>query len=220
MPPASLLSPLQQAFLNGFFQSGIGQSFFLTGGTALAEYYLQHRYSDDLDFFTVDDQAFGLARQEIYRLATVLSVSVESIVTTPTFQRFELAQTGSAAVKLDLVRDVDFQFGAHRKFEAIIVDSLDNIGANKISAIFGRTESKDFVDLYFLLQGGQLLPHLIRDAKAKDSGITEFWLAGMLRQVEALTRLPVMLKPLELGTLQSFFLELADNLLRGIKPAE
>ena len=26
--------------------------FYLTGGTALAEYYLQHRLSEDLDFFS------------------------------------------------------------------------------------------------------------------------------------------------------------------------
>ena len=29
--------------------------FYLTGGTALSGYYLQHRISDDLDFFTEDD---------------------------------------------------------------------------------------------------------------------------------------------------------------------
>jgi hypothetical protein len=33
----------------------------------------------------------------------------------------------------------------------VIVDALENIGANKITAIFGRTDAKDFVDLYFIL---------------------------------------------------------------------
>jgi len=27
-------------------------NFYFTGGTALSKYYLQHRYSDDLDFFS------------------------------------------------------------------------------------------------------------------------------------------------------------------------
>ena len=27
-------------------------NFYLTGGTALAEFYLKHRYSEDLDFFS------------------------------------------------------------------------------------------------------------------------------------------------------------------------
>jgi len=30
----------------------LNKYFFLTGGSALARYYLKHRYSDDLDFFT------------------------------------------------------------------------------------------------------------------------------------------------------------------------
>ncbi len=220
MSAANLLSPLQREFLESFFGTAIGQRFFLTGGTALAQYYLQHRYSDDLDLFTIDDEAFGLARSEIYRLAAGLSVSVESILSTPTFQRFELGRAGDAPVRLDLVRDVDFQFGQRQRFGAVLVDSEENIGANKVSAIFGRTESKDFVDLYFLLQRGQPLPTLIADAKEKDSGITEFWLAGMLRQVEMLNRLPIMLKPLDIATLKSFYLDLADDLLRRIRPAE
>ena len=51
--PDSLLTPLQRRVLTSFFQKGLGErGFYLTGGTALAEFYLHHRYSDDLDFFT------------------------------------------------------------------------------------------------------------------------------------------------------------------------
>ncbi|MEW6607226.1 MAG: nucleotidyl transferase AbiEii/AbiGii toxin family protein [bacterium] len=32
--------------------SAMKNDFFLTGGTALSAFYLQHRYSEDLDFFT------------------------------------------------------------------------------------------------------------------------------------------------------------------------
>jgi hypothetical protein len=37
--------------------------FYLTGGTALAEFYLQHRLSEDLDFFSeqeVESQAIAV----------------------------------------------------------------------------------------------------------------------------------------------------------------
>jgi len=30
----------------------ISHNFYLSGGTALAEFYLQHRWSEDLDFFS------------------------------------------------------------------------------------------------------------------------------------------------------------------------
>jgi hypothetical protein len=46
MAQPKILTPLQFEFLNIFFQQPVGQKFFLTGGTALAEYYLQHRFSE------------------------------------------------------------------------------------------------------------------------------------------------------------------------------
>ncbi len=33
----------------------ICEQFYLTGGTALAEFFLQHRLSEDLDFFSEND---------------------------------------------------------------------------------------------------------------------------------------------------------------------
>ncbi len=37
---------------------GAGVEFYLTGGTALSRYYLNHRYSDDLDFFVNQHSEF------------------------------------------------------------------------------------------------------------------------------------------------------------------
>ncbi len=36
----------------------LGLDFYLTGGTALGRCYLQHRYSDDLDFFVNNHNEF------------------------------------------------------------------------------------------------------------------------------------------------------------------
>ncbi|MFQ5865173.1 MAG: nucleotidyl transferase AbiEii/AbiGii toxin family protein [bacterium] len=44
---ANILNPLQNSFLDEFFQQT--QEFYLTGGTALSAFYLQHRYSEDID---------------------------------------------------------------------------------------------------------------------------------------------------------------------------
>src|SRR5947209_4431075 len=46
------LVPAQRALLAAFGASPLAKSFYLTGGTALAAFYLHHRDSDDLDFFT------------------------------------------------------------------------------------------------------------------------------------------------------------------------
>lgn len=47
-----ILTPLQEEFIYTFSKSPLKNRFFLTGGTALAAFYLEHRYSDDMDFFT------------------------------------------------------------------------------------------------------------------------------------------------------------------------
>jgi hypothetical protein len=50
----NLLTPLQEQFLQVFATLPDQEQFYLTGGTALAEFYLGHHLSYDLDFFTVE----------------------------------------------------------------------------------------------------------------------------------------------------------------------
>jgi hypothetical protein len=50
------LSPLQREVLRALFERERG--FFLTGGAALVGFYLHHRTTDDLDFFTDRADAF------------------------------------------------------------------------------------------------------------------------------------------------------------------
>jgi hypothetical protein len=44
----------------------------------------------------------------------------------------------------------------------------------------------------------------------------DYWLAISLRRVKSVEILPRMIKPLQLPTLQAFFLGLADDLMSGI----
>lgn len=52
----TILSNKQQALLNLISkQKDLISSFYLSGGTALSEYYLHHRLSEDLDFFSLEE---------------------------------------------------------------------------------------------------------------------------------------------------------------------
>lgn len=42
----------QRFFLKLFSETSLAKQFYLTGGTALAEFYFHHRKSADLDFFS------------------------------------------------------------------------------------------------------------------------------------------------------------------------
>jgi len=40
---------------------------------------------------------------------------------------------------------------SRKKWQGIFIDSLEDIAANKVMAFFDRNDSKDLIDLYFLL---------------------------------------------------------------------
>ena len=66
----SVLTPLQQQVLVALFDSGLAErGYYLTGGTALSAFYLQHRYSDDLDFFT---RKRGLLEEDFRHCSAIL----------------------------------------------------------------------------------------------------------------------------------------------------
>ena len=47
-----ILSTVQQRALTFLTEQPVLKDFYLSGGTALAAFYLHHRYSEDLDFFS------------------------------------------------------------------------------------------------------------------------------------------------------------------------
>ncbi len=118
------------------------------------------------------------------------------------------------------MRDVGPQYGEHIKVGDVIVDSVENIGANKLTAILGRTEPKDFVDLYFILRAGYDFDDLLEKAKTKDLGLQPFFMAGSLLQVRQFRHLPNTMPPLALPELQAFIISLADCLLDQSRPPE
>lgn len=216
--PLDWLTPLQASVLQHFFAVEAGQKFYLTGGTALAAFHLHHRMSVDLDLFTLDDLALREADILIPSLAAAVGCRLGPMRRTEHFREVFLEPESGDPLKIDLVRDFGPQYGERLRFGPIIVDSIENIGANKLTAILGRTEPKDFVDLYFILQAGYDFDDLLAKARTKDSGLHPFYLAGSLRQVLNFRRLPATTPPLDVIELQQFMLSLADRLLDQLTP--
>jgi hypothetical protein len=214
------LTPEQSEFLARFFATDTGRGFFLTGGTALAAFHLQHRASVDLDLFTTDDLALREGEVLVPQLAADLKWGVARARRTEHFCEFLLEAGGGEVLKVDLVRDVGPQYGEHMKVGNVIVDSMENIGANKLTAILGRAEPKDFVDLYFILRAGYDWDDLLEKAKTKDLGLQPFFMAGALLQVRQFHHLPKTTRPLTLAELQAFIVSLADRLLDQSRPPE
>ena len=90
---------------------------------------------------------------------------------------------------------------------------------NKVLAIFGRTDAKDYIDLYWILQHTDLkFDDLYRQAREKDLGLSELYLAYALQKVEKIRLFPRMIQPLLWEDMKVFFQALARALLERIKP--
>lgn len=180
-PPPSRLTALQRDLLGAFFARE--RRFFLTGGGALAGFYLGHRATDDLDLFTPPGPDLTDAARTLTDAARELGASVTSQTTSPDFRRLLIERRDETCV-VDLVVDraplVDATKAA---FGAVVVDTPREIAANKICALLGRNEIKDLVDLAALVRSGVDLRQALLDARRKDNGAEPATLAWLLEQI-------------------------------------
>lgn len=177
----SRLTRLQQDLLRAFFERR--PDFFLTGGAALAGYYLGHRTTNDLDLFTatasLDDGAEALRSA-----ARDVDASVEAVRTSPDFRRFVVTRGDDACV-VDLVRDRAPQiFATKRKDGVVLLDPPEEILANKLCTLLSRAETRDLVDVMALERAGYAIDDAIAPAASKDGGLTPAQLAWVLSQIE------------------------------------
>jgi predicted nucleotidyltransferase component of viral defense system len=130
--------------------------FYLAGGTALY-YYLKHRYSVDLDFFTQKDIDFRVFYQN-FSPREIKTISKDTI---------------HAKVK---EVNVSFFFYPYpflkpcSNLDGLKVASLEDILCMKINAIILRGSRKDFVDVYFIMKNLKIKSHEAIKLFVKKSG--------------------------------------------------
>ncbi len=119
--------------------------FYLAGGTALA-LQIGHRTSVDFDFFTPQD--FDTA--QIYK---ILGETLEEANLLRTQEeRNTLSIETSTGVKLSFLSYPYPLLDPLVSLEHIDLAALTDIGCMKFAAILSRSQQKDYVDLYVILQ--------------------------------------------------------------------
>jgi len=122
------------------------QEFYLTGGTCLSRFYHEKRYSDDLDFFTNDSARFGFAVKNI-KAKLLEEFSLITEVESKDFIRFKV----EGLLQLDFVNDRVPRYKDVVVLDnGYIIDSIENILSNKLTAIIGRDNPKDIFDIYLI----------------------------------------------------------------------
>ncbi len=164
----------------------IETGFYLTGGTAASRGYLHHRFSDDLDFFVNDDDRFRLWAQ---RAVQALAHSgddwhVGVVHQEARFVRLTVTEA-DIAMKVEMVNDVPAHVGEVTRHPVLgLLDSAENILANKLTAIVDRKEPRDFADIWgFCCRLGLSCEAAIEGAQSKAAGLFPADLARVLLTV-------------------------------------
>lgn len=160
-----ILTPAQLTFLKEFIQSNLRQSFRLTGGTALSAFYMEHRFSEDLDFFSREQTTFHFINDSLKRMT-----SISETTYTKQFDRnmFHIKLKDASLLKVEFtyypLRDIEAPYA----IEGLQIDSFLDILVNKLCAIADRMDAKDYVDVYYALEKYKLsLSRLIEHAERK-----------------------------------------------------
>ena len=207
-----IINSIQEEILKNFSKLADSDQFYLTGGTALANFYLKHRQSNDLDFFTSIDEIIGTFSLRLEHHLKLSGLSCERRKGLHSFVEL-IATSKTQKTMIHLARDSAFRFEPTQHFPGfpgLKVDSLKDLVSNKLLALFGRATLRDFIDIYFILLDEKSSKHeLIADAKRKDPGFDLYWFAVALEQIYAFNQdsadMLLLLQPLDLKKLQTFF---------------
>lgn len=219
-----LLTPKQYDFLElAQGEPQITKRFYLTGGTALAEFYLKHRASEDIDLFTeeheVDQKLVEAFLKKVSRQLSVIHIKRSQFLG---LVSYKLIYQDKESLKVDFNYYPFPRIEKGIKYKNLEIDSIHDIAANKLHTIFMMPRQRDYVDLYsiFMLSGKDYtLRQLILDAKAKfDWDIDRVNLANQFIRVKDIKEkeLPKMLVPFERRKMEDFYLKLAKSLEKEI----
>lgn len=202
-------------------QASITKNFYLTGGTALAEFYFKHRLSEDIDLFTEEQEVDTRAVEAFLEKASV-KLGVIKIIK----QNFLGLYTYKLDYKDGDTLKVDFNYYPFPKIEKGVyfgnleVSSIYDIAVNKVHTIAMRTRVRDYIDVYFILKKSELptqeyLEKLRMDSKAKFDWPLEVknLIAAFLKVSDFEQKdFPTMLVPFNRKGMEKFFLNLAKSL--------
>jgi len=165
----NILYPLQDKILR--IIEDLPVDFYLTGGTALSRVWLNHRYSDDLDFFVNQNPGFEKQVELIRKSIGDNEIETEIAVTGESFARIFVHQT-DAVLKIDFVNDIPYRTGMNVTTKLFSkTDNIENILSNKLTAL-SRLSEKDVVDIVYIAMNNQFnWVDILKEASEKDMWI-------------------------------------------------
>ena len=215
MTTKSILSKNQKDILTIISKDkSICDNFYLTGGTALAEFYLHHRLSEDLDFFSENEfepQNISVFLEKIKKEAKIKKVEFQQ-----SFNRnlFFLDLMDGDMIKTEFTYFPFARIEKKEKIGDLYIDSLLDIAVNKVFTIYQKPRSRDFIDLYFILKKDKKLSlgDLVKKAQIKfDNYLDSIQLGAQYMKAKELKDFPKMLADIKENIWQDFFINEAKK---------
>lgn len=210
----TILTSVQREILNFLSKNtDFASSFYFTGGTALSEFYLQHRLSEDLDFFCekeIDDLWLTTLIESIKKNLKTGKTDIQK-----SFNRnLVFFPVGGEVIKMEFTY---FPFGhiqEPKRIGGIKIDSLIDLAVNKFFTIYQKPTPRHFIDLYLIIKKKEVeWKELSKLARIKfDTVIDPLQLGTSLVKSKDITGLPKMLIKLDETKWRDFFYKKALEL--------
>ena len=219
MNQPSILSENQKKLLELLSkETSICDNFYLTGGTALAEFYLHHRLSEDLDFFCEQEfeaQSISVILKKIQKMAGIKKIEYQQSFNRNLFFLF----SNRDIIKTEFTYFPFARIEQKKKLGKLFIDSLIDIATNKLFTVYQKPRSRDFIDLYLILKDNPriTIDSLVDSAQIKfDNYIDPVQLGSQYMKAEELKDYPKMIEKLDEKIWQKFFINEAKKLSRKV----
>ncbi|MDR2541896.1 MAG: nucleotidyl transferase AbiEii/AbiGii toxin family protein [Treponema sp.] len=211
----SLLNSQQKSFMDFFgSQHELYSQFYFSGGTALSEYYLHHRYSEDLDFFSESEvESVDL---NFFLTAHKNNFGAKQIQYTQSFNRniFFLSYEKEQSLKVEFTYYPFIRLEKGLMEGNVKIDSALDIAVNKAFTLTQQARGRDYFDIYILVQKyGFDFMDLIKKARQKfDYPINYVELGKNLVKVCSFLDDPILIVNVERNKIESYFLDIVKTL--------
>ena len=218
-----IINKVQQEILYQFGDVTDSKEFYLTGGTALSLFYLKHRKSNDLDFFTNNPELILPFSYNLEEGLKKINCATQRQRGLHSFVEIVVTKNKDSTV-IHLAQDAPYRIEPFKQFPeypALNVDSLSDIAANKLLALFGRAALRDFIDVYFLINKKYVdFQEMVSNAKQKDPGFDLYWLGVALERINTFKddspEMLLLLEPVDFREMLAFFSEWREKITRGL----
>ena len=155
---------------------------YLAGGAALHIEPQSIRYSNDLDYFQDSEARVATAFIDDEKTLVANGYDVETVFRQPGFVRALVRREGQST-KIDWAHDSAWRFLPTIRSDRVgyVLHPID-LAINKVLALVGRDEPRDYVDVHVIIKQTLPLGALCWAASGKDPGYTPELLLDLLRR--------------------------------------